>query len=247
MAVLVAAPARKPRLGGIKSIVGEFTVVERLSVTQGGITWDALGCAFPSATRAGCYDAVVPDAPKTPVGIATPAGAVDAFALYNGIECTLGGDTGTEGSFESQAEALLLQGEDRKIEAKLWGWLNAVASTNAPDLVQALAAAESDADANYLGQPVITVSRYDSQRLFAAGALVREGGVLVTANGSPVLATSAVTNGKVSATGALEVYATSIISAQAPRLNQNKDLAIAERVYAIGVDCAYRKTFTVTP
>lgn len=240
----VPAPQRQARSGGIKDIVGDFTTVERLGHTE-GITWDSVGCTFPRPTRAGCIDEVTESVDKTGDGVVIENGIGIPFALYSGVACFVGGDN--EGpSYTDQAQALLSAGEDRAVEAKLWAWIDAGTDTAAASLAAAIGAAEEHADANYIGQPVLVLSREDVISAKAAGILERIDGQLVSPNKTPVLSTSAATTGVVGIIGRPAVYATTAVAFRAPDLAANTDFAIAERIYAVGVDCNYRRTYTVT-
>lgn len=251
----VAPPARKPRSGGIKDIVGSFILEERLTATE-KVAWEDSGCGLPELTQAGCFDTTfelvegeVPD--KTASGISVVDGIAPPFAQYAGVECYLGGDNDGP-TYSEQAERLLEQGEDRRIEQVLWDWALATgttALTDAADIVAAIGAVEEYADENYVGQPVIILSRATAVAAFAAGAIERDSGRLVTANGNPVLATGAVPDdeqGEVAAVGWPAVYASQMRSYIAPNLRLNRSLGLAERAYAIGVDCAFRVTVGIT-
>lgn len=250
MAQPVAPPRRKARKGGIKSIIGDYVTEPRLAVSQ-GVAWEDAGCAVElSPTRAGCYDAVIQDAAKVPDGVMQFEAIGDAFARYAGVECWLGGDSDGP-SYAEQASAALAEREDRSLELTLWEWAAASASTEtAASLEAAIAAADEQADEEYIGLPVIIISRASADLALASGVIAREDGGLVTANGTPVLATGAVPDaaeGNVSVIGWPEVYASPVISGVAPSPTTNRELAIAERVYAIGVDCSFRHYVTITP
>ena len=239
MAQLVPAPVRKPRSGGIKDVVGEFVQQDRLVVAQ-GIAWEDSGCGLPSGTRAGCYDDVVDPEDKVGSEVGQYQSIGEPFALYKGVECWLGGDNEGD-TYTQQAAAALEAGEDRRIEEKLVDWAGAATANGTFDsLTDAIGGAEQAADLAYIGQPVIILNRADADRAYAAGVLSREGGKLVTANGSPVLSTSMQSAGDVAAVGAVAVYASKVVSVHAQQLSQNVDMAIAERVYDIGVDCNFR-------
>lgn len=251
MAQLVTAPTRNPRTGGIKD-VASFIEETRLAGPADSIVWDAVGCDLPSLTRYGCFDRTEPELgedgqPVRKSGVEPGAGQTfgDPFALYAGVECWIGGDN--EGpKFAEQARALLEAGEDRPIEVNLWAWANGGTNAGArASLIAAIAAADAHADRNYVAQPVIILSRENADLAFAAGALARQDDKLVTATGTPVLATSAAPDDRVAAVGAIVVYRTPVTAAVAADRAENRHLAIAESVYAIGVDCDYRAIVTI--
>lgn len=245
---LVSAPQRTAREGGVKSVTGEFVEETRLSAF-GSIGWESTGCTPPSPTRAGCFDTVDNDAldePKSPAGI-DQFGPISApQARYSGVECYLNGDYSEYGP---DAEAALSAWEDREVEAMLATWLadEAVAGAAAANIVAAIAAVENSADENYVARPVLLMNRGDAAVAFAAGALVRMDGMLVTGNHTPVAASFAFPAGTVYATGALAVYATPLRSFESTQHTLNLAMAIAERVYAVGVDCGFAISVTVDP
>lgn len=243
----VTPPPRKPRAGGIKSIVGDFIEEPRLAAST-GIVWEGSDCLVQmSKTRAGCYDAIVPAEPKTSSGVSQYEGIAPAFAGYAGVECWIGGDADGE-SFAEQARRHLLEIEDRAVEEYLADWAEASStSLTAASITAAIASLEEDADRYYVGQPVLLMTRDAAVYAYAASALVRENGQLVTPNGTPVIASAFNVDEKVSIIGWPAVYASPIVAGSAALTKKNLDLAIAERVYAVGVDCEYRATANVDP
>lgn len=239
MAKKVTAPQRQPRVGGIKSVVS-FTDEPRLGHEK-ELAWEGSDCGFPHTTRAGCTDEIVAAADKEFDGSFQFSTIVAPFAQYKGVQCFLGGDEDGP-SYEEQAKAALELAEDREIEAKLWAWVeDATDAATSVDLVAALAAVEQEADADYVGAPLILMSRADAVQLKAKGVLeIRENGTLHTASGNRVLASSSFAVGAVGAVGWPAVYASPVLSGRAPHHTQNLDMALAERVYTIGVDCEYR-------
>jgi hypothetical protein len=67
-----------------------------------------------------------------------------------------------------------------------------------------------------------------------------------TVNGTPVVATWLMPDDKVYVIGWPTVYASEIASAAGHALNTNREMAIAERIYAMAVDCGFRAVVTVT-
>lgn len=244
----VAPPARRARSGGIKDVTGEFTAEPRLGATE-GITWEDAGCGLPRDTFWGCFDALQPedvaDRQKTFDDVSQIDGIVDPFALYAGVRCWLGGDT--ERSYEEQAKEILSQGEDRAVEDRLWAWASVAANpTYAADIVAAIGAAENHADKTYVGQPVLLMSRAAAIAAGAAGAISLENGKLQTVIGTPVVASGEFdSDSTVAAIGAPIVVAGEVTSRQVEKLKENKAAAIAERIYALGVDCEYRHVVQV--
>lgn len=238
---LVTAPVRKPRHGGLRSVVPEFILEERLAA-GGVIGWEESGCGLPQETQAGCYDETVDPASKEFDGVESLGAIGPAFARYAGVSCFIGGDADGP-SYLEQAKTLLEQGEDRAVEKVLWEWAIDGPSQEVVGIVAAIAAAEKHADANYVGQPILIMSRADVVWAHAGGAVEYVNGLPFTINGTPIIATGVTDGadwGKVAAIGAVGVYASSMVAFEAPGLTQNLKYALAERVYAIGVDCGYR-------
>lgn len=246
MAQLVQAPERQPRLGGIKDVAGEFLAVDHLGIAP--LVWEDATCAFPAQTRAGCWDVDVDQEDKVFEGVGQNTTIASAFALYGGAECWIGGDSEGE-SYASQAEKILSQGEDRALEAKLAGWaVLAPGGESATTVAAAVAAADEYADEHYVGRPVLLMTRALADLAHAAQVLVREDGRLVTANGTPVLATSSFADDApygLAAIGQPAVYASPVRSADTVKTRENLARAIAERIYAIGVDCGFRHFVTI--
>lgn len=246
MTELVQAPVRQPRSGGIKDVIPGIIPVERLG-GPAALAWEDSTCAFPAQTRTGCWDTEVDPADKAFDGVSQYTSIAAAFALYGGAECWIGGDS--EGkSYAEQAATILEQGEDRAIEAKLVLWaVGAPTPGTAASISAAIGAADKAADADYVGRPVLILPRDLAQGALAAGALVREDGKLVTANGTPVISTSAYDAAdSIAIIGQPAVYGTSVRAADTVSPSENLARAIAERVYAIGVDCGYRHVVNIT-
>lgn len=231
----VDAPARSPRRGGIRE-VAEFVTNSRIGM--GAVPeFTSTGCAFPVDDVVLCYPIPTGDQnEKNPEGIDTIDAAVDPFGLYAGVQCWL--DNAND--FEADSRLLLEQGEDRGIEEKLNTWLETLAATTAATFTEAIAVAEEEADGAYLGAPVLVLNRGDTVRALAEGAVrLVDNGILMTANGTRILASSEITAGSVSAVGAITVLHTDIETHIAPTVTSNLELAISERVYSIIVDCKY--------
>lgn len=239
----VEPPARAPRRGGI-SEVAEFRTDNRIGL--GALPeFTSAGCEFPVDDVRLCYPTDGdPQATKEPAGIETLESAVPPFGLYSGVECWLdGGD-----DFLDRARDALEQGQDRGIESRLDTWLESLTATASTSLAEAVADAEQYADENYLGAPILVLNRADLVRAKASGVFDHIGpeGVVVTANGTRVLASSQITAGSVSIVGALAVLHTNVEAHWAPTVTSNTQLAMAERVYSIIVDCDFAARFEVS-
>lgn len=229
-------------VGGGAVTIGVDGVVDYTGTPDGEqtFTYTAVG------TAGGFYP------PKEPGGVGQFEGIVAPFALFAGVECYLGGDD--EGaSYVEQARALLEQGEDREVESALWEWAAAGDAITPAGSVETFATAigelEEYADTAYVGLPVIILSRAAATLAKAEGVIVRDEGKLYTVNGVPVLATGAVGDedqAKVSIIGQPAVYASDVVAYAAPKLAANRAMALAERVYTLGVDCDFRASIEVT-
>jgi hypothetical protein len=241
--VYVEPPVRAPRRGGIKT-VAEFIANNRIA-SGATLEYTSAGCDFPVDDIALCYPlGGDPQDPKVPVGIDTLDGNGPVFGLYAGVQCTLDPDN----DFDERARATLDQGEDRGIEKRLNDWAALVtptATVTGGNLKEALARAEQEADTEYLGAPVILLNRGDLVRLDGS-SIDREGDTLYTKNGTRILSSSKITANTVTAVGALAVYESPVIVNRVVAHTTNAELAIAERVYAILVDCGYAARYLVT-
>lgn len=241
--VYLDAPARSPRRGGIKTIA-EFRENARVG-TGAQVEFTSPGCDFPVDDIALCYPTGGnPQNEKDRFGYTTLNSVGENFGLYAAVECFAGGDN----DFDAMARSLLEQGEDRGIEKRLNDWLTtltAEATVTGGDLLEAVARAEDEADDSYLGEPIIVVNRGDLLRI---GSLNFEwdGNVLRTKNGTRVLSSGQITAGSVSAIGSVGVIHTPITTTGVVTPTTNRELAIAERVYSLIVDCEFGIRYDVT-
>lgn len=240
--ISVPSPTRQSRKGGIKSVVGEFEALPRLAVAN-ALQWVSDGCEFPKAAPGLCYAEVPVEGNKEFEGIDQGTGPI--FALYAGVRCYLGNDT----DYADRARALLEQGEGRGVEEVLWEWAATMGGAPLPadSLLDAISLAEESADSYYVGQPVLIMSRRVAVHARAAKAIFgdEETGRLWTANGTPVIATAAASDSQLSIMGWPTIYASAFTEIQAYDPTVNQELAIAERVYGIAVDCAFIFTYAV--
>lgn len=248
MAELVTAPARTARVGGVKSVI-PFVDEPRLTVSlgSGGLVWEDSGCD-PSVHfhRAGCYDdSGAPTGAKTPEGITAYTTLDDPFLLYKGVECFIGGDSEGD-SYETQATANLEAVESIGIEK----WISTRLGTPvavAGDVKRAIAYLERDARAKYLYRPIIWLAVDDATMAAAAGMIEEKDGALQTKLGTPVIASAEFDDGFAAVTGAAAVYVSPVRAYLGLQKTDNLAMAIAERAYAVGIDCGYRQAITFTP
>lgn len=164
-----------------------------------------------------------------------------SFGGYLGVECWLGQ---TQDEYAPRARQALELAQGPVLEEKLWAWLVAGSGTSATSLAEAIALAETAADSGYVGRPVLHMNRGDVTR--AKGSLEVIDGRLFTVNRSPVVASAKYAAGTVVASGGITVVQSPVEVNQGLNLTQNRFMAIAERVYNIAVDCAFRAEFTVS-
>lgn len=228
----VEAPRRHSRLGGINGVVDFIDGADRIAL-NGTASYVAPGCALPETLLELCLPA---DPAKTREGIATGSSLGNNFALYAGVECHLGG-----ADYEQLAREALEAGEDRGLEAILGERLVDGAETADTGLTgySALAALENHADGNYIGRPILWGSRADAVTLDEGGVAHRDGDGVVTVNGTPMVASGAISDG-LFITGAVTIYRSSIEVNRVVDPTSNREYAIAERAYAVAVDCDYR-------
>lgn len=243
--VRIQAPRRLPRKGGITAVAEVFE--DPRIAAAGALQYDAEACSLAVGEIQLCYGPDVSAADKTGDGLSAGEGIVPVFGGFVGVQCYAGS---TEDEYGPRAKAQLEAVQDRLIESVLWGWLTAEAATGAgATLAAAIGAAEEHADANYVGLPVLHLSREDAVLAAAAGAISpnpADNGKLWTPNGTPVVASSSYASGTVAVSGGVSVGHTPTKVIEGQDYAHNQFLAIAERAYGLAVDCDYRAEFTVT-
>ena len=185
------------------------------------------------------------------LGGAREPGAVDALLFgIAGQHAEAHRHAGPDADFDRRARKLLDEGEARGVEEVLWEWANTTAGAPiaATSIVNAVGQADEFADSYYVGEPVLMMSRLNAVRARAEGALFGGNawdGTLWTANGTPAIASAAASDASIFVMGWPTVYRSDETVTRVVDPRQNLDMAIAERVYAIAVDCALVAGFTV--
>lgn len=239
--VPVAAPVRQARLGGIRTVA---TWVENARIGMAdGVVYQTNGCTFPALAIGLCFGETTVT-PKASVGIDEFEGISKPFALYAGVECFIGPDSDQD----ERARRLLAEGEDRNIEFRIADWADAATALTPATggIAGSISRLEQHADNNYIGRPVIFMSR--SNAVLASAAHVLEYGIdglPYTVNGTPVVASGRIPDTNISITGAVGILRSPLNEIRTVSPTTNKDWAIAEAVYAITVDCNYRSTTTI--
>jgi hypothetical protein len=242
--VLVPTPTRPPRKGGLKAIVGDFIVTQRLGAAA-NIQYLSEGCAFPSVAPGLCWG-TVQTGDKDASGIAVENGITSIFGQYAGVECFI--EVNSEREYAERAEALLNRGEHSELEAVLAGWAGAGVAGGTGNFEFAVAAADQYADQKYAGLPIIMMNRGVADIMAATRVIDGDfkTGLMYTANGTPILASWVVPADKIFVIGWPTVYVSPTVTTTAKDLTTNVEMAIAERLYAVAVDCLFRAVITVT-
>lgn len=244
--ITVEPPRRSPRLGGLLT-VAEVREESHLAASNAA-QYIAEPCGVTFGDTGFCYGDLAPDEDTNKTydgGIDTGHSVVKNWASYYGVSCFLNSDS----DVEQRAVRAFDQAEDRLVETKFGAWLNLAAPIVAiptATVMDAIGAAEDYADKNYIAQPVIHLSRYNSVVAGANEAIFGDGaGNLWTINGTPVVASSSYGN-DVWVTGAVTVLRSPTITTKTETLEKNTEGAIAERVYGILVDCDFVGRFDFT-
>lgn len=235
--VVVAAPARQARLGGLRA-AAQWVENQRLGAAE-TVVYQSDGCTFPMEAIGLCYTQNGTDDEKSGVGIDIVEAIDEPFALYGGVECYIGPD---DEDFVTRARTILRDGEDRALETRLGQWAVAgTALSEVPDIVEAIAALEEYADDHYVGRPVLLMSRADAVRAGAALA-IQYGidGLPYTVNGTPVVASAMFTTGEPAVVGAVTILRSAVNDIDTVDHVNNTRWAVAEAVYSILVDCEFR-------
>jgi hypothetical protein len=97
-------------------------------------------------------------------------------------------------------------------------------------------------DDKYLGRGFLLMSRSDAVKARSQQAIIDPGldGIPTTINGTPVVASGRVATGTVYGLGATTVLRSPVSTVEVIDSRSNDEWQIAEAVYAIVVDCAYR-------
>lgn len=238
----VTAPTRKSRVGGIRNVAEVEGDVFRI-FAGGTVAYEAPQCGTALGDAALCFPTGgEAQQPKTYEGIDIFEGIAPADAFYAGVECYLGG-----AEYGPLAEAALEERIDLKIEKAVDDWVTAEdTAATATDFVDAVAQLENDADANYAGQPVLFMNRGDAVRARAQKAVFGDKeGNLWTINGSPVISSSSITVGRVAVTGSVKILESNTLATETIAQTTNREQAIAERAFAVVIDCKYLSAATV--
>lgn len=237
----ISPPLRVSRRGGIEA-VADFRTNDRLGAAA-GVSFQSDGCAFPQESQHLCYVDGTPVS-KTFAGVDIIDGIVDPFVIYAGSRCFMGPNP----DFAERALRTLKEGRYFRIEQKLGTWLAGGTALSAADsIAQAIANVEQALDSQHLGEGIIVMSSHDAVLAGSERALF-EGpdGLPTTINGTRVLVSGAFAPGVIYGSGAIVVEESAPETFEALQVENNTHWAMAEQIFALAVDCAYRVKSTVT-
>lgn len=247
--ITVARPNRRERKGGLLSVVEDIRDnVPHLAVSQ-GVQYEAQPCGLTFDQIELCYTAFdALGADKETQALLWANGIGENFGAYYAVQCYLANGTTTE--YETLARQGLEMSESRALEARLDTYFTTVTPTVAASVEAAIAAADSIADGEYVGLPIIHMSRSMAVTAAAQELVFPDpvgSGRLVTANGTPVAASAKYSASRIAVTGDISVLRSAIIAHSGYQLTQNLEASIAERVYNLIIDCGFAEVVTVTP
>lgn len=256
MAVIPAfqavTPEVAPRRFGLLSVI-DFTDSNDARFLA-GVDFESKGCVLPVGFAAALCEA---QTPKTITDDDAPWSKGFAFTSYILRECRA---VGQWEEFQKRAGALYAAAEQNGIEQALWAYLTAV-DTDVTDVTPTggavtpeigVALLEGWAGKNYSGDPVIHAPRAVGSTLGTKGVMERHGNKMETTLGAtvvsgggyskvgPNLAAEVAGESWLFATGQVvgwrgQMIAKGPFMVQSPR--DNTAQALAERPYALAVDC----------
>lgn len=244
-ALYVEAPTRTVRSSRLLDVVEINEVAEHL--TQIEYTPDT--CLPPRQLPDECYVTVgTAEASKTIDGILGPVTA-PTFGVYAGVACWLNG--GIEQLRDSARRRLEL-GESHVVE-QYFASLAATLGTALPaatSIAGAIAALEQAIANNVAGTGIIHLSPTTATLAASQNLLIRDPltSSLSTILGTPVVVGSGYPASAAYASGLVTVWRGPIVESEAPEIIRNKAHFLAERVYALAVECGIsRITLPTSP
>lgn len=243
----IAPPVRRARKGGLLDVVWDIRDnVDYLAASE-NVQYISEGCDLGHEEITFCYAANADVDPKTAEGIDTFQGFIDNFGFYKGVQCWL--SEGSDEEYARRARQALEWTESRAIESKLAERFETIPPAAAATLVTAIGQLEELADTQYPGLPLLHINRVLADAAVAAGVLlVDDGGDgrIWTPHGTPVVSSGMYAGDMVVLTGAITVLRSAIGAASGYELTANTNLAIAERVYGVAVDCDFAVAVPIT-
>lgn len=247
--VLVATPARQPVVGGLLAAASVIDTSDEKLVAMGG-RFDPMPCTFPSAAPGSCWAL-----PALPTGTKDFGGVPQGetilhFPLYGAVECFMNPDT----DYEALASESLTAGEGVVLEHVLYEWFvaNAGAAVPAPgaSVLGAVGLAEQLLSTSIPELGLIHMNRFiatlASQQylLLPTGTTVQGTPV---ANGGGYVADldagypTGAEQSELFITGGITIWRGGINTTTVNDPTKNRTMAIAERSYAVAIDCDFVK------
>ena len=229
----VATPA--PTRGGLLSVSTVHDMPNNEFMHQIGIVQGST-CEVPMQAPYDCYSNIpITDADKDAHGIFSSETTV--FSLYFAVDCTLQSD---EGEFERRAREGLEAGESTGIEVIGQDLLNQISTTaTAADVTEAIGKAEIWAGNHWGHLPLIHMDRGLATEGIAAHVIVP--GLdwsLTTGQGTPIdNGGGFVAQNTIWVTGSASIARGPIKTYRAIDPLHNHEMALAERSYALWIDC----------
>lgn len=159
-----------------------------------------------------------------------------SFVLHSGVECFLNGD---DGDFEARARRQLAQGEQQAVERIFEENVLANLPVVTSQFSDVLPEAEVWLAQNYPALGTIHARRDQVADWFEQDALEHDAAWNVfTRQGTPVANGAGYRDSAVRLTGQVTIWRGAVQSYVANDLTTNRRMAIAERIYVIGYDCA---------
>ena len=237
----VAAPPRTPRRNTSLQVL---PVIDGAPGPHLAVQFIPDPCVFPKPLPQDCWVTMGPAA-GTVKTFGGPGDAVvsDNFGAYQGVECWLSGGMDT---FSGVAERVLRAGEYRVVDAALTTLLAGAATSlgTATSGAQAVGELEEALAVNVPAQGYLFMGTLAATYAAAAGLFAPPGlnGELHTYLGTPVVV---LTDPSLAATGyaagPTTIWRGPIVATDAPEPELNTGRALAERLFAIAIECGVWK------
>jgi hypothetical protein len=242
----IAAPRVAPYGGGLRDVVPITTLAD--PHLGGGVEYDGVICAHAGLAPGLCDERVTTDPEK---GFRNPS-IVDgpAIAVYTGVACDILGEP-----YDTLAAEALDLAEYYALAKGIWEVFfkpivapNILTATSGPLCIEAaVALAEDWAADNQPGTPYLWTSRSVATVAYANRVAVREGNSLITPLGSPIVAERPLGQGPgdpgggdygwLYVSGAAQLFKGPVLSTVARDTTTNESMAVAERIWAVTIEC----------
>lgn len=242
-AVWVEAPVRKPRPNTILDVIPVRDAPDHFA----GVQYQTVPCVFPSNVTDGCAVTIGPAPTAKTFGADATDLSTAAFAVYAGVECFLNGGIA---NFREVAEQVLTLGEYRAVETQVLPFLAlGTAITPVPTtIVEAIADLERALANNVPGQGYIFMGAASATYAASESLLVRNlDGTLSTLLGTPVVVLTSPNLTGIYASGPMTLWRGDLQINDAPLISTNKGRALAERTWAVTIECGAWKVAFVAP